>query len=140
MADARRQVRLDAGTTALANLPADDPLFSPARRRAASAPTASCSSGPSWRGTTEVVSVDAAGTGRSDHATARGHSFSPDGTKIVVTSAASNLGPTDTNLNAEITLVTTRADGSDSADGSSYFGRFGEDGCTVIFRSTAEDR
>jgi len=99
-------------------------------------------------GTTTLVSVNAAGTNGGNSASSAPR-FSPDGSRLLFGSGASDLGPVDTNGTAdlyisdmdtgEITLVTTRQDGSDSADGASFLGQFGQDERTVIFQSTAED-
>ncbi|HEX6420502.1 MAG TPA: hypothetical protein VFZ77_18520 [Acidimicrobiales bacterium] len=99
---------------------------------------------PSWQA--ELVSANAAGTD-----SANGQSFGPmlsaDGTKVVFESAASDLGPTDTNgvddvyvrdLTAGTTdLVSVDATGTDGGDDRSFFPQLSPDGTKVGFNSTA---
>lgn len=75
--------------------------------------------------------------------------FSPDGTKIMFLTTASDLGPMDTNDSADLyvrdllshttTLVSANAAGTDSGNGSSYYGTFSPDGQKVAFHTRAND-
>jgi Tol biopolymer transport system component len=75
--------------------------------------------------------------------------FSPDGTRVVFTTSASDLGPTDGNgtddvyvrdlSTGAITLVSANATRTDGGNALSDLGRFGADGHRVIFRSDATD-
>jgi uncharacterized repeat protein (TIGR01451 family) len=105
-------------------------------------------------GTTTLVSVNAAGTD-SGNAMSEDPQFSPDGTKIVFTSAADDLGPTDSPrspvaglfeedvyvrdlVTGTTSLVSVDATGTDSADGFSTTARFaGND--KVVFVSNGND-
>jgi len=106
-------------------------------------------------GTTSLVTANAAGTDSANGLTQGPPWFSPDGTKIGFTTGASDLGPTDTNLQRNIfftsdvyvrdlttgtaTLVSARADGLDSASGFSFAGPFSPDGTRIAFSSSAPD-
>jgi uncharacterized repeat protein (TIGR01451 family) len=111
-----------------------------------------------------LVSTNAAGTDSGDGQSIRGE-LSPDGAKVAFYSVADDLGPTDgphcivswhppappvlgrcfdiyvRDLAAGTTeLVTTNADGTDSADRTdSGFPSFSPDGTKVVFESLSED-
>ena len=99
-------------------------------------------------GTTTLVSGNAAGT-NGGNGESFDPDFSPDGSRLVFTSAASDLGPTDTNgqwdvyvadlATGDVTMASTKAGGADSASGRSYEPQFGKDERTVVFGSSAED-
>jgi Tol biopolymer transport system component len=75
--------------------------------------------------------------------------FSPDGTKIMFLTTASDLGPRDTNDSGDLyvrdlvshttTLVSVNAAGTDSGNGSSYYGTFSPDSQKVAFATRAND-
>jgi uncharacterized repeat protein (TIGR01451 family) len=99
---------------------------------------------------TSLVSVNAAGTDSADAATTAFQAeFSPDGSQIAFSSAASDLVPTDTNgqgdvyvrdLDASTTrLVSANAAGTDTAAGLSQDPVFSPDGSEIAFTSTAGD-
>jgi Tol biopolymer transport system component len=110
-------------------------------------------------GTTTLVSVNGTGTNAGNGQSGSSLAFSPDGTKIVFTSAASDLGPTDTNtcpsaavtntacedvyvrdlVNGTATLVSVDASEEDAATGQSRAAAFTPDGLKVIFTSRAGD-
>jgi Tol biopolymer transport system component len=95
-----------------------------------------------------LVSQNAAGTD-SGNDTSFGPSFSPDGSRIVFRSAASDLVATDTNGASDIflrdlatgttTLVSTNAAGSDSGNSWSSDPVFSPDGSKIVFTSAASD-
>jgi Tol biopolymer transport system component len=95
-----------------------------------------------------LVSTNAAGT-NGGNGWSRGASFSPDGTKVLFTSNASDLGPPDTNRTTDVyvrdlvagttTLVSMNADGNDSGKGMSLEPVFSPSGTEVLFLSTADD-
>jgi Tol biopolymer transport system component len=97
-------------------------------------------------GTTSLVTVNAAGTeGIGGHTAA----ISPDGTKVLFETYASEFGPTDSNgltdlyvrdLSAGTTsLVSADATGTDSGNNWSGTGSFAPDGSAVLFHSNAND-
>jgi Tol biopolymer transport system component len=110
-------------------------------------------------GSTTLVSVNGAGTDAGNGPSGSSLGFSPDGTKIVFTSTASDLGPTDTNtcpivasantecedvyvrdlVHGTTTLVSVDASGEDAGTGRSRAGAFTPDGLKVIFTSRAGD-
>jgi Tol biopolymer transport system component len=75
--------------------------------------------------------------------------FSPDGTKIMFLTMASDLGPRDTNNDGDLyvrdlvahttTLVSVNAAGTDSGNGTSYYGTFSPDSQKVAFHTRAND-
>jgi Tol biopolymer transport system component len=75
--------------------------------------------------------------------------FSPDGTKIMFVTTASDLGPRDTNNSGDLyvrdllshttTLVSVNAAGTDSGNGSSYYGTFSPDSQKVAFHTRANN-
>jgi len=99
-------------------------------------------------GTTKLVSVNSTGVGGGDGASYEGV-VSVDGTAVVFTSYASDLGPTDTNDDTDIyvrdlvagttTLVSRAAGGSDAANGASSTPVLSADGTRVAFASYAND-
>jgi Tol biopolymer transport system component len=100
--------------------------------------------------TGEVTLVSVRSDGASGgNAFAQGPIFSPDGTKIMFLTTASDLGPTDTNDSGDLyvrdllthttTLVSVNAAGTDSGNGSSYYGRFSPDSQKVAFHTRAND-
>jgi Tol biopolymer transport system component len=103
-------------------------------------------------GTTSVISVKAAGTG-GGNAASRAPVFSPDGTRVLFESSASDLGPTDTNgfndlylrdLDAGTTsLVSVNPAGTDSVRFGLGLGFtrpvFSPDGSMVAFASWTTD-
>jgi Tol biopolymer transport system component len=110
-------------------------------------------------GTTTLVSVNGTGTNGGNGKSGSSLAFSPDGTEIVFTSTASDLGPTDTNtcpianvtntecedvyvrdlVDGTTTLVSVDASGEDAATGPSRAAAFTPDGLKVIFTSRAGD-
>ncbi len=107
--------------------------------------------------TTTLVSDNAAGTDGGNNVS-RQPVFSPDGTRIAFTSAASNLGPVDTNgcvnggfvvgcddvylrdLSRGTTdLISVNAAGDDSGNGFAGSPAFSPDGGKIVFTSTASD-
>ncbi|HEX6424079.1 MAG TPA: S-layer homology domain-containing protein [Acidimicrobiales bacterium] len=102
----------------------------------------------SWQPQAELVSTNGAGTDSGD-APSWAPRLSPDGTKVVFHSLASDLGPTDTNGEWDVyvrdlttgttSLVSVNVAGADSGDERSYFPWFSPDGSQVIFRSRATD-
>jgi Tol biopolymer transport system component len=99
-------------------------------------------------GATTLVSADAGGNGPGN-GFSRTPVFSPDGTRVLFVSQASNLGPVDTNgaedvyvrdlVTGTVTLVSANAEGTDSANSGSFAPSFGPDGTTVAFGSFASD-
>ena len=95
-----------------------------------------------------LVSQNAAGTD-SGNDTSLGPSFSPDGSKVVFMSVASDLVATDTNGARDIfvrdltagttTLVSVNAAGSDSASSWSADPVFSPDGSKIAFTSAGSD-
>jgi Tol biopolymer transport system component len=99
-------------------------------------------------GTTRLVSANAAGTG-SGNGRSRTASFSPDGTKVLFGSDATDLTATpttggQTNLfmrdlaTGRTTLVSATPTGA-GGDGATTFGRMSPDGRRVLFGSDAND-
>jgi Tol biopolymer transport system component len=103
----------------------------------------------------ELVSRNAAGTGTGD-SWSGDPDFSSDGTEVVFTSAAGDLGPTDSlrgdqgrtdDMDVYVrdlttgttTLVSANAAGTDSGNGASGSGDFSPDGTKVLFTSFAND-
>src|SRR5262245_56206467 len=99
-------------------------------------------------GTTSLVSLNAAGTGSGNGASSQ-PSFSPDGTQVLFTSLATDLGPTDANgardvYVRDLTTGTTRlvshnAAGTGSGSGESHTAAFSPDGTKVAFISSANN-
>jgi uncharacterized repeat protein (TIGR01451 family) len=99
-------------------------------------------------GVTTLVSANAGGTDSGDGPSLT-PTFSPDGTRVLFASRASDLGPVDSNddddvfvrdlLTGTVTLVSANAEGTDSANASSFAPSFGPDGTTVAFESSATD-
>jgi Tol biopolymer transport system component len=107
-------------------------------------------------GSTVLVSVSSAGTNAGNRSST-GSSFSPDGTKVLFTSRASDLGPFDSdsvegceypacrdvyerNLSTgQTALVSANAEGTDSGDDDSLGGAYSSDGSLVLFSSLASD-
>lgn len=99
-------------------------------------------------GTYTLISLNGSGTD-SGNGSSYDPAFSPDGTKILFTSLASDLGPTDTNEyrdlyvrdleNDTTMLVSVNATGTDSGDGRSREASFGPDSTRVLFTSSAND-
>jgi Tol biopolymer transport system component len=99
-------------------------------------------------GVTTLVSANAAGTDTGDAASRR-PAFSPDGTRIVFESDASNLGALDTNgvqdlyvrnLGAgQTVLVSFNGAGNQAGNGISVLPIWGPDSSTVLFESDATD-
>lgn len=94
----------------------------------------------------QLVSQNAAGTGSANEASWL-PKLSPDGTKVVFQTRASNLGPTDTNgvddiyirdLTTGVTrLVSANAAGTDAGDDRSMSASISRDGTKVTFGSFA---
>jgi Tol biopolymer transport system component len=99
-------------------------------------------------GEVTLVSVRSDGTS-GGNAFAQEPIFSPDGTKIMFLTTASDLGPIDTNDSGDLyvrdlrshttTLVSVNAAGTDSGNGSSYYGTFSPDSQKVAFHTRAND-
>jgi Tol biopolymer transport system component len=104
-------------------------------------------------GITSLVSVNAAGTDAGNKTGNNGPAshtvISADGTKVAFASAASNLGPADTNGTFDAylrdletgttSLVSVNAAGTDAGDSNSYGAVFSADGTKVAFRSLASN-
>jgi len=99
--------------------------------------------------TDALTTVDVVG-GTTPNGSASGARFSPDGTRVVFTSTASNLGPTDTNNAADVylrnlaggtplTLVSANATGTNSGNNLSSTPVFSPDGSRIAFVSYASD-
>ena len=94
------------------------------------------------------VSTDAFGGQANGASFGTVHYFSPDGTKIVFSSAASNLVPGDTNnaqdifvkdlITGAITLVSADVNGGQVDNSSSIIG-FSPDGTKLLFNSLADN-
>ena len=108
---------------------------------------AGCEPTPSpWR--SELLSVNAAGTDNGNDGAGR-PVFSPDGTKVAFDSWSSDLVAGDTNGAGDVfvrdlttdvtTLVSRSADGTRSANASSYLPVFSPDGTAIAFQSDASD-
>ncbi len=108
---------------------------------------AGCEAPPSpWRH--DLLSVNAVGTNGGNRPS-RGPVFSPDGTKVAFSSAASDLGPTDTNNTSDIyirdlstgatTLLSMNAAGTGAGNQQSAAPVFSPDGTKVAFTSDASD-
>ena len=92
------------------------------------------------------ISTDS--TNKEANAESYGHAFSADGTKVLLTSIASNLVLGDNNdvadvfikdlITGEVTRVSTNASGEE-ATGSSYGASFSADGTKVLFSSKANN-
>lgn len=99
-------------------------------------------------GTTSLVSHNAAGTA-SANGSSSGESFSPDGTKVLFTSSANDLGPVDpgTNYDAfirdlatgETTLVSRNHAGTGGGNGHVHGAAFNADGTMVALTATSTD-
>lgn len=99
-------------------------------------------------GATTLVSADADGTGPGN-GFSRTPVFSPDGTRVLFVSQASNLGPVDTNgaddvyvrdlVTGTVTLVSANSEGTDSANSGSFAPSFGPDGTTVAAGAETPD-
>ena len=96
----------------------------------------------------ELASVDATGTDSARGPT-HGGTLSPDGTKIVLSTAADDLGPTDTNgwtdvylrdlVTGTTTLVSHNLARTDSGNGASGSIGFTPDGTKLAFNSLADN-
>jgi Tol biopolymer transport system component len=152
-------VSVNAAGTASGNQQSFNPVFSSDGRKVAfgsaasdltATPVAPYSTNVFVRdlsaGTTSLVTVSADGTeGIGGHTAA----FSPDGTKVLFETYASEFGPTDSNgLNdlyvrdlpaGTTSLVSADATDSDSANNWSGRGVFTPDGAQVLFHSAAND-
>lgn len=99
-------------------------------------------------GVNTLVSVNAAGSDGGNGASTQ-PSFGPDGTTVVFTSKATDLGPADTrfwsdvylrDLDGQVTsLVSVNAAGTDSSNGDSERGVISPDGSKVAFTSRGND-
>jgi Tol biopolymer transport system component len=97
---------------------------------------------PRWQ--SELASANAAGTGSGNGVSTRPQ-LSPDGTKLVFQSDASDLGPTDTNGTTDVyvrdlstgatRLVSANAAGTGAGDARSILPYFSPDGSKVLFAS-----
>ncbi|MBN2622279.1 MAG: PD40 domain-containing protein [Acidimicrobiales bacterium] len=96
--------------------------------------------------TTALVSYNAAGTASANGGSSLS-ALSTDGTKLAFESAATDLGPPDTNTFTDIyvrdlatgavEMVTASADGADGANSRSHSPSFSPDGTSVAFASHA---
>jgi Tol biopolymer transport system component len=106
-------------------------------------------------GTTSLISVNGAGTG-SGNGRSLDAAFSPDGTRVLFTSIADDLGPADSPrsggydhvqydvylrdlASATTTLVSTNAAGTDSGNGRAEEPVFSPDGTRIAFTSPSND-
>ncbi|MBV9957812.1 MAG: PD40 domain-containing protein, partial [Acidobacteria bacterium] len=99
---------------------------------------------------TSLISFNSAGTGSANNASGSNYATSPDGRFIAFASAASDLGPTDTNNLEDIYLRDTLT-GATSLVSANYAGTNGgnngsttaisvsADGRYVLFSSNAND-
>lgn len=98
-------------------------------------------------GTVTLISGSSTGAvGTSNSELGEAAAWSPDGTKVLFSSAASNLVVNDTNgaydvfmkdlTTGTLTLVTTNSEG-DPSNGGGYAGRFSPDGTKITFGSAA---
>jgi uncharacterized repeat protein (TIGR01451 family) len=104
--------------------------------------------GPEQPWENQVVSLDAAGVDTANDYSWQ-PTFTPDGTKVVFESAATDLGPDDGNgrsdlylrdlATGEVTLISANAAGTGGGNGPSYRPFFSEDGTKVVFQSMATD-
>ncbi|WP_353476793.1 hypothetical protein PVT71_28440 (plasmid) [Salipiger sp. H15] len=96
--------------------------------------------------TGEVMLLSTAANGAAGNADCLSATYSPDGTKLLITSRATNFAP-DSNedgldlfikdlATGEITLISTDSVGNQH-DGSYFGGRFSPDGTRILFQSTA---
>jgi Tol biopolymer transport system component len=99
-------------------------------------------------GAVSLVSANASGTD-SGNGDTQDMAFDATGTRLVFTSAATNLGPTDTNgmrdvyvrdlVTGTTTLASVNAAGDDSGNRSSFAAGFGRNGDLVLFASSSSD-
>jgi Tol biopolymer transport system component len=106
-------------------------------------------------GTTALLSVNGAGTG-SGNGRSLDAAFSPDGTRVLFTSIANDLGPADSPRTGDYdhvqfdvylrdlasgttTLVSTNAAGTDSGNGRSEAPVFSPDGTRIAFTSPSNN-
>jgi Tol biopolymer transport system component len=105
-------------------------------------------------GTTSLISVNGTGTDSGNNWSGDGR-FTPDGSKVLFSSDADDLGPTDTNAGSDpyghrdvylrdlstatTSLVSVNAAGSDSGNGESSNAVISPDGTDVAFQSGATD-
>ena len=165
-----RLVSANAAGTAGGNGESSDPVFSPDGTQVLFTSAASdlgpgdANNSPDvylhdlTTGDTVLVSVNGAGTSAGDHTTqpgvggadSYGATFSPDGGRVLFTSKASDLGPSDPNgwytdiyvrdLTAGTTsLVSTDVTGTRSGNGQSADPSFSRDGTKVVFESDASN-
>ena len=97
----------------------------------------------------DLVTVSADGTDGGNQPTIDSPKFSADGTKMLFTTPASNLGPNDTNDAPDVymrdlttettTLVSRNAAGTDAGNSGSGQASFDADATRVVFASHATD-